>query len=123
MDRVKNLTKAQLLSEYERISKDTQTTKGTYIKTMKHEDIFEIPVNKTSTIHQVKGPKGQNMLIPVEDDDEDMEAGGIMSDEEVEHLIKVLKNPHSKEILKAFLKQEKHRKNYDSDSSSSSDSD
>jgi hypothetical protein len=121
MDRVKKLTKAQLLTEYQRISKDTQTTKGTYIKTMKHEDIFEIPVNKTSTIHQIKGPKGKKMLIPVEDDDEDIEAGGIMSNEEVEHLIKVLKNPHSKEILRAFLKQEEHREKNDSSSSSDSD--
>ena len=57
MDRVKKLTKAQLLSEYQRITKENQPTKGTYIKTLKHEDIFEIPVNKTSIIYPIKNGK------------------------------------------------------------------
>ena len=121
MERVKKLTKKKLLSEYQRIAKEETPTKGTYIKTLKHEDIFDEPVNKTSTIYPIKDNKGKKMLIPIEQEPIDKEAKGLMTEEELTHLISVLNNPYSKEILRRFLKQERDRQ--DTDTSSSSDSD
>jgi hypothetical protein len=119
MKDIKKMTKKQILSEMARLSIEETPTKGTYIKTLKHEDIFDEPANKTSTIYSVKDNKGKKMLIPIEDEPLDKEAKGIMNEEELTHLISVLNNPYSKEILKRFLKQEKKR----TQSESSSDSD
>jgi hypothetical protein len=119
MDRVKKLTKKQLLSEMARLSKEQTPSKGTYIKTLKHEDIFDEPVNKTSIIYPIKDNKGKKMLIPIEQEPIDKEAKGLMTEEELTHLISVLNNPYSKEILRRFLKQERKRQETDSSSSDS----
>jgi hypothetical protein len=120
VERVNKLTKKQLLSEMARLSKEQTPSKGTYIKTLKHEEIFDEPTNKTSTIYPIKDNKGKKMLIPIEDEPIEKEAKGLMTEEELTHLISVLNNPYSKEILRRFLKQERNRQDT---SSSSSDSD
>jgi hypothetical protein len=119
MKDIAKMTKKQILSEMARLSKEQTPTKGTYIKTLKHEDIFDEPTNKTSTIYPIKDNKGKKILIPIEDEPMEKEAKGLMTEEELTHLISVLNNPYSKEILKRFLKQERKRK----ESESSSDSD
>jgi hypothetical protein len=107
MDRVKkaqNYDKYTVLSELNRLIGSHADIKGTYIKTLKHDDIFETNVNKTTKLHSIKAGN-KKILVPIVQDEPVQE--GSISEKQLMKLLHDVKNPQAQRILREYLSQNK----------------
>jgi len=104
MDRVKKYDKYTILSELNRLIGNNAPIKGTYVKTLKHDDIFETNVNKTTELHAIKSGN-KRILVPLVKE-EPLQEGSI-SESQLLKLLRQVKNPQSQRILREYLAQNK----------------
>jgi hypothetical protein len=105
MDKVKKMSKLVVLSELKKYVKlnDEKTMKGTFIKTLEKEDIFDNPINKTTELHLVKlGNK--SVLVPIIKK-EDIQTNPI-DDKALSVLLSKIKNPNDRDIVKQYITQQ-----------------
>jgi hypothetical protein len=102
MDHVKKMSKFTVLSELNRLVGKNSTIKGTYVKTLKQDDIFDTPVNKTTELHSVKAG-GKQILVPLVKP-EPVQMGAI-SGREISKLLATVKDPRARKILNEYLEQ------------------
>jgi hypothetical protein len=105
MDHVKKMSKFTVLSELNRLVGKNSTIKGTYVKTLKQDDIFDTPVNKTTELHTIKSGS-KKILVPLVKP-EPVQVGAI-SDREVSKLLSTVKDSRARKILNEYLEQNKN---------------
>jgi hypothetical protein len=99
------MSKFTVLSELNRLVGKNSTIKGTYVKTLKQDDIFDTPVNKTTELHTIKSGS-KKILVPLVKP-EPVQVGAI-SDREVSKLLSTVKDPRARKILNEYLEQNKN---------------
>jgi len=97
------MDKPSVLLQLKRITEQNLPIKGTYVKTLKQEDIFDSPVNKTTELHAIKVGK-QQILVPIVKEEELTQ--GAISDDLVMKLLSKIKDKKSREVLSAYIEQE-----------------
>ena len=97
------MDKPSILLQLKRITEQNLPIKGTYVKTLKQEDIFDSPVNKTTELHAIKVGK-QQILVPIVKEEELTQ--GAISDDLVMKLLSKIKDKKSREVLSAYIEQE-----------------
>lgn len=100
---IQTMDKPSVLLQLKRITEQNLPIKGTYVKTLKQEDIFDAPVNKTTELHSVK-VGNQQILIPIVKEEELTQ--GAISDDLVMKLLSKIKDKKSREVLSAYIEQE-----------------
>jgi hypothetical protein len=100
---IQTMDKPSVLLQLKRITEQNLPIKGTYVKTLKQEDIFDSPVNKTTELHAVK-VGNQQILVPIVKEEELTQ--GAISDDLVMKLLSKIKDKKSREVLSAYLEQE-----------------
>ena len=106
MNNIHTLGRTAIFSELKRLIQQTLPIKGTYIKTLEKDDIFDKPVNKTSELQAVKvGDK--SIYVPITKEP-DMAEGAIPEDM-LAKVISKIKDPKSRKILSEYLEQEKNQ--------------
>jgi len=104
MDRVKKYDKYTVLSELNRLIGNNAPIKGTYVKTLKHDDIFETNVNKTTELHAIKSGN-KRVYVPIVKEEPVQE--GSISERQLLKLLQNVKNPSAQRILREYLAQNK----------------
>ena len=104
MDRVKKYDKYTVLSELNRLIGQNAQIKGTYVKTLKHDDIFETNVNKTTELHAIKSGN-KRVYVPIVKDEPVQE--GSISERQLLKLLQNVKNPSAQRILREYMAQNK----------------
>lgn len=97
------MDKPSVLLQLKRITEQNLPIKGTYVKTLKQEDIFDAPINKTTELHSVK-VGNQQILVPIVKEEELTQ--GAISDDLVMKLLSKIKDKKSREVLSAYIEQE-----------------
>ena len=97
------MDKPSVLLQLKRLTEQNLPIKGTYVKTLKQEDIFDSPVNKTTELHAVKIGK-QQILVPIVKEEELTQ--GAISDDLVMKLLSKIKDKKSRQVLSAYIEQE-----------------
>ena len=97
------MDKPSVLLQLKRITEQNLPIKGTYVKTLKQEDIFDTPINKTTELHAVKVGK-QQILVPIVKEEEITQ--GAISDDLVMKLLSKIKDKKSRQVLSAYIEQE-----------------
>jgi hypothetical protein len=100
---IQSMDKPSILLQLKRITEQNLPIKGTYVKTLKQEDIFDSPVNKTTELHAIKVGK-QQILVPIVKEEELTQ--GAISDDLVMKLLSKIKDKKSREVLSAYIEQE-----------------
>jgi hypothetical protein len=100
---IQSMDKPSVLLQLKRITEQNLPIKGTYVKTLKQEDIFDSPVNKTTELHAIKVGK-QQILVPIVKEEELTQ--GAISDDLVMKLLSKIKDKKSREVLSAYIEQE-----------------
>jgi hypothetical protein len=105
MDRVKKMTKYTVLSELSRLIGQNTPIKGTYVKTLNQDDIFETPNNKTTQLYSIpsNNKMGQKILVPLVKPEAIQE--GSLSESEVAKLLRNVKDARARKILLEYLSQ------------------
>lgn len=91
-----------VLDKLKQIAYQNMPIKGTYIKTLKQEDIFDEPVQKTTELKRIKVGK-ENILVPII---KEQEVKPALSDEIVMKLLSRIKDIKSRQILQTYKLQE-----------------
>ena len=97
------MDKPSVLLQLKRITEQNLPIKGTYVKTLKQEDIFDTPINKTTELHSVK-VGNQQILVPIVKEEELTQ--GAISDDLVMKLLSKIKDKKSRQVLSAYIEQE-----------------
>ena len=97
------MDKPSVLLQLKRLTEQNLPIKGTYVKTLKQEDIFDSPVNKTTELHAVK-VGNQQILVPIVKEEELTQ--GAISDDLVMKLLSKIKDKKSRQVLSAYIEQE-----------------
>lgn len=100
---IQSMDKPSILLQLKRITEQNLPIKGTYVKTLKQEDIFDSPVNKTTELHAIKVGK-QQILVPIVKEEELTQ--GAISDDLVMKLLSKIKDKKSRQVLSAYIEQE-----------------
>jgi hypothetical protein len=100
---IQSMDKPSVLLQLKRLTEQNLPIKGTYVKTLKQEDIFDSPVNKTTELHAVKVGK-QQILVPIVKEEELTQ--GAISDDLVMKLLSKIKDKKSRQVLSAYIEQE-----------------
>jgi hypothetical protein len=100
---IQSMDKPSVLLQLKRLTEQNLPIKGTYVKTLKQEDIFDSPVNKTTELHAVKIGK-QQILVPIVKEEELTQ--GAISDDLVMKLLSKIKDKKSRQVLSAYIEQE-----------------
>lgn len=100
---IQSMDKPSVLLQLKRITEQNLPIKGTYVKTLKQEDIFDTPINKTTELHAVKVGK-QQILVPIVKEEEITQ--GAISDDLVMKLLSKIKDKKSRQVLSAYIEQE-----------------
>lgn len=105
MDRVKKMTKYTVLSELSRLIGHNTPIKGTYVKTLNQDDIFETPNNKTTQLYSIpsNNKMGKKILVPLVKPEAIQE--GSLSESEVAKLLRNVKDARARKILLEYLSQ------------------
>lgn len=106
MNKVHLLDKPAVLSELKRLIAKSLPIKGTYVKTLDQDDIFDQPVNKTSQLEALK-VGGKKIFVPIVKEP-DM-AEGAIPDDMIKRVVSQIKDPKSRKILSDYLEQEKNQ--------------
>lgn len=106
MNKVHLLDKPAILSELKRLIAKSLPVKGTYVKTLDQDDIFDQPVNKTSQLEALK-VGGKQIFVPIVKEPEMAE--GAIPDDMMKRVISKIKDPKSRKILSNYLEQEKNQ--------------
>ena len=91
-----------VLEKLKQIAYQNMPIKGTYIKTLKQEDIFDEPVQKTTELKRIK-VGGESILVPII---KEQEVKPALSDEIVMKLLSKIKDIKSRQILETYKLQE-----------------
>jgi hypothetical protein len=100
---IQSMDKPSVLLQLKRLTEQNLPIKGTYVKTLKQEDIFDSPVNKTTELHAIKVGK-QQILVPIVKEEELTQ--GAISDDLVMKLLSKIKDKKSRQVLSAYIEQE-----------------
>jgi hypothetical protein len=100
---IQSMDKPSVLLQLKRLTEQNLPIKGTYVKTLKQEDIFDSPVNKTTELHAVK-VGNQQILVPIVKEEELTQ--GAISDDLVMKLLSKIKDKKSRQVLSAYIEQE-----------------
>ena len=106
MNKIHTLDRTAVFSELKRLIQQSLPIKGTYIKTLEKDDIFDQPVNKTSELQIIK-VGNKSIYVPIVKEPEVAE-GAIPEDMLVKVLAKI-KDPKSRKIISEYLEQEKNQ--------------
>lgn len=99
-------TLGNVLDKLKQIAYQNMPIKGTYIKTLKQEDIFDEPVQKTTELKRIQVGK-QSILVPII---KEQEVKPALSDEIVMKLLSRIKDIKSRQILETYKQQEQFEK-------------
>lgn len=91
-----------VLEKLKQIAYQNMPIKGTYIKTLKQEDIFDEPIQKTTELKRIK-VGNENILVPII---KEQEVKPALSDEIVMKLLSKIKDIKSRQILETYKMQE-----------------
>jgi hypothetical protein len=104
MNVINTFDRTTVLSELRRLVQKSLPIKGTYIKTLEKDDIFDKPVNKTSELQIVK-VGNQSIYVPITKEPDVAE--GAIPEDMLAKVVARIKDPKSRKILSAYLEQEK----------------
>jgi hypothetical protein len=99
---VKNMDRKTVLSELSKLVDKHKVIKGTYIKTLGQDDIFEVPVNRTTELKTIS-MNNKDIYVPITKD-RDVPAGSL-SEKQLQYLLSTVKNPDSLAILEKYMQQ------------------
>jgi hypothetical protein len=99
-------TLGNVLDKLKQIAYQNMPIKGTYIKTLKQEDIFDEPIQKTTELKRVQ-VGNQSILVPII---KEQEVKPALSDEIVMKLLSRIKDLKSRQILETYKQQEQFQK-------------
>jgi hypothetical protein len=99
-------TLGNVLEKLKQIAYQNMPIKGTYIKTLKQEDIFDEPVQKTTELKRIQ-VGNQSILVPII---KEQEVKPALSDEIVMKLLSRIKDLKSRQILETYKQQEQFQK-------------
>lgn len=91
-----------VLDKLKQIAYQNMPIKGTYIKTIKQEDIFDEPIQKTTELKRIK-VGNETILVPII---KEQEVKPALSDEIVMKLLSRIKDIKSRQILETYKMQE-----------------
>jgi hypothetical protein len=104
MNKIHSMDKVSVFAELKRLVHASLPIKGTYIKTLEPDDIFDTPVNKTSELQSVK-VGNTSILVPIVKEPEVAE--GAIPVDMLSKVVSKIKDPRSRKILAEYLEQEK----------------
>jgi hypothetical protein len=104
MNKIHTLDRYGVFSELKRLVQNSLPIKGTYIKTLEKDDIFDKPVNKTSEL-QILKVGNQSIYVPITKEPDVAE--GAIPEDMMAKIIAKIKDPKSLKILAEYLEQEK----------------
>ena len=99
---VKNMDKKTVLSELSKLVNKNKVIKGTYIKTLGQDDIFEVPVNRTTELKSIN-VNNKDVYVPITKDKD--VASGSLTEKQLQYLLSTVKNPESLAILEKYMQQ------------------